>query len=118
MFRSEVEVKCGEFDLAYETSLCFFFRGNNLISVDTIEVPVKIANFRGSRCFWFGNVVIDAELVGGVVGHIPRMHEIDVRAKPVVAPAECVKLKLLIGFGHDVSKSSCTSLAPHCYPCM
>ena len=51
MFRSELEVKCGEFDIAYETFLCFFFGGNNLISVDTIEVPVKIANFRGSRCF-------------------------------------------------------------------
>ena len=60
-----------------------------MISVDTIEVPVKIANFRGSRCFWFGNVVIDAVLVGGVVGHITRMHEIDVRAKPVVGFVCC-----------------------------
>lgn len=25
MFRSEVEVKCGEFDIVYETSVCFFF---------------------------------------------------------------------------------------------
>ena len=39
--------------------------------------------------FGFGNVVIDAVLVGRVVGHIPRMHEIDIRAKPVVGFVRC-----------------------------
>ena len=39
--------------------------------------------------FGYGNVVIDAVLVGRVVGHIPRMHEIDVRAKPVVGFVCC-----------------------------
>lgn len=39
--------------------------------------------------FGFGNVMIDAVLVVRVVGYIPRMIEIDVRAKPVLGFVCC-----------------------------